>query len=426
MAEVQPFRALRYAPSVDLSTAICPPYDIISPEQQHALHQRSPHNAVHIELAEDGGDRYRRAAEILQRWLHEGVLQRDDSPAFYLYRQQFQHNGQTHHRHILFARLRVEEWERGIVLPHEHTFGAPKEDRLKLLRATHLNTSPVYLLYKDDRRLIVPLLADAAGAPPLAEFRGGDDQTHSLWRFDDSGLTETLSQAFATETLYVADGHHRYETALAYRDERRAAAGAWTGNEPENFALVALTAADDPGLLVLPIHRLTSVEVSLDEVLDRLTRMFELEVMPSPAALLAALAKRGDRVPTFGLAAAQSPDLYLLTLSNSKSADRLLPQDRSSAWRNLDTAIATYAILRHSLGLDEGQMADYNTLRFTEDAGEALEAVRSGRCRYALLLNPVPVSRILAVADAGERMPQKSTFFYPKVPTGLVFNPLEE
>jgi len=415
---------MRYAPNVDLAAAVCPPFDVISPQEQRALHQRSPYNAVRLELAEDGDERYRRAADTLRRWLEVGVLRRDGSPAFYVYRQQFQYSGRTYSRSVLFARLRLEEWEKGVVLPHERTFGAPKEDRLKLLRAARLNTSPVFLLYKDDRRLIQPSLAECMGAPPLVEFSDGDSGGHALWRVDDSRLTDALSLAFAGETLYVADGHHRYETALGYRDERRAVALTWSESEPENFVLAALTAADDPGLLVLPIHRLSNTDVPLAEALDRLARVFEIEAVPSSPALLAALAERGRLGSAFGLATAQPPELYLLALRESEVLADLVPQGGSATWRHLDATIATYTVLRYGLGMDEAQMSDTDSLWFSEDANEVLAAVRDGRCRYALLLNPVPIRRILVIADTGERMPQKSTFFYPKVTTGLVFNPL--
>jgi uncharacterized protein (DUF1015 family) len=422
MSEAVPFRALRYAPEIDLAAAICPPFDVISPEEQHALRGRSPHNAVRIELAEDDGDRYRRAAETLRQWREEGTLRRDDLPAFYAYRQQFQHGGRTYGREMLFARLRLEEWERGVVLPHEQTFGAPKEDRLKLLRATGLNTSPVFLLYRDDQRLIAPLLAEATAGPALTQFEDGGGQSHALWRIDDPERSGGLARALAAERLYVADGHHRYETALAYRDERRAAADAGTGEEPENFALVALTAAADPGLLVLPIHRLAKADVPFQELAGRLGRRFTLEAMSSLSVLETALGERGRTAPAFGLAVADSPDLYLVTPADDDAVDALLPRERSADWRRLDAAIATHAILRDGMGLDEVRMSDITTLWFTEDAGEAVKSVRGGRARYALLLNPVPVPRILDLADAGERMPQKSTFFHPKVPTGLLFN----
>src|SRR2546427_398419 len=425
MADVRPFRAFRYAPGLDLSKAICPPFDIISPEQQRTLHERSPYNAVHIELAYDSnGDRYQRAAEALKHWREDGTLLRDEQPAFYLYDQQFEREAIPSRRRLIFARLRLEPWDRVIALPHEQTFGAPKEDRLRLLRAIRTNTSPVFLIYRDQLARIAPLLEDPASDPPVTGFTG-DGQKHTLRSIDDPRAIETLTSAFEREILYVADGHHRYETALAYRDERRAAVSAWTGEEPENFALVALASSGDRGLLVLPIHRVTAADVPLSEALDRMQGLFSVEKLPSLDLIEGRLAEaRGT--PAFGLASAESDDLYLLTMAEAKTVDRLLPQDRSAAWRNLDYAIANHVILQRVLGLEESQMSDYNTLWFTEDAAEAVRDVRGGRARFALLMNPVPVTRVLDVADAGERMPQKSTFFYPKVPTGLVFNPLED
>ncbi len=304
---------------------------------------------------------------------------------------------------------------------------APKEDRLKLLRATHLNTSPVYLLYRDQARLIGPLVERlATSAERDLRFSTDDGQAHSLWHLSERSIVAELTRCFSGQTLYVADGHHRYETALAYRDEARAAALNWTGDEPENFALAALTASDDPGLLVLPIHRITNAPAPITQARGRLGELFDIETVHSEAAVRSGLAERGRTGPIFGLASAESQELYLLSPVDTKAADRFLPPNRSPAWRQLDYSIANHAILQHCLGLEESQMKDYSMVWFTEDEREAIEAVRSGQARYAVLLNPVPVERILMIADARERMPQKSTFFYPKVPTGLVFNPLED
>jgi uncharacterized protein (DUF1015 family) len=425
MADVRPFRALRYAPNLDLAAAVCPPFDIISPDQQRALHERAPYNAVHIELAMDGdGTRYQLAAETLRRWREDGTLLRDDAPAFYLYDQQFEREGIPYSRRLVFARLRLEPWDKGIVLPHEETFGAPKEDRLRLLRAIHTNTSPVFLIYRDHDRVIEAVFNGTTATAPLADFTGDDGQRHALRRVDDLRTIEALSAAFELETLYIADGHHRYETAIGYRDERRAAARDWTGDEPENFALVALAAAGDPGLLILPIHRVTAAGVSLEEARRRLNRLFRVEPQPSVEALEARLSE--ESAAHFGLLSAESAELYLLSLADPKAVDALLPRDRSTAWRSLDYAIVNHALLRHVLGLEEAQMSDYGTLWFSEDAAEAERDIRSGRARYAVLVNSVPITRVLDIADSGERMPQKSTFFYPKVPTGLVFNPLED
>jgi len=425
MADVRPFRALRYAPNLDLAAALCPPFDIISPGQQRALHERSPYNAVHIELAMDGdGSRYQLAAETMRRWRDDKTLLRDDQPAFYLYDQQFERDGVPYSRRLIFARLRLEPWDKGIVLPHEETFGAPKEDRLRVLRAIHTNTSPVFLIYRDHDSAIAAQLDRPVSAAPVAEFAGDDGQRHALRRIDDPRTLEALSAAFELETLYIADGHHRYETALAYREECRAAASDWTGDEPENFALVALAAAADPGLLILPIHRVSAAGVPLEEVRQRLNGLFRIEPQPSLESLTNRLSSNGPS--HFGLLSAESAEPYLLSVDNAKAVDALLPHDRPAAWRFLDYALVNHAILRHVLGLEEPQMSDYDTLWFTEDAAEAEREVRGGRARYAILVNPVPITRVLDVADSGERMPQKSTFFYPKVPTGLVFNPLED
>jgi uncharacterized protein (DUF1015 family) len=423
VADVRPFRALRYAPHLDFAAAISPPFDVISPDQQRALHERAPYNAVHIELAEtDRGGRYQRAASALHGWLRDGTLQLDEAPAFYLYDQTFERDGKSYTRRLLFARLRLEPWDKGIVLPHEQTFGAPKEDRMRLLRAIRTNTSPVFLIYRDHDQQIDSVLQSSA-ASLVADFTGDDGQQHLLHRLDDPRILDALTAAFEIEVLYIADGHHRYETALAYRDECRAAASAWSGDEPENFAMVALASARDAGLLVLPIHRVTTGGRPLGEALDRLASSFAVEKHTSLESLTSVLAAHRDDT-AFGLISADADELLLLTVKDRSAVDSLLPQERSDAWRSLDYAIANHAILKHGLGLTDEQMSDYETLWFTEDANEAFHDIRSGRARYAVLMNPVAVERVLDVADSGERMPQKSTFFYPKVPTGLVFNPL--
>jgi uncharacterized protein (DUF1015 family) len=429
MAEVHPFRALRYDPGLDLSKAIAPPFDTISPEQQRALHESSPFNAVRIELAEETGPgRYENAAKALADYMEAGYLRRDTMPAFYLYQQSFAHDGREFTRSMLFARLRLRPWSDGVVLPHEQTFGAPKEDRIRNMRATHLNASPVFMLYRDADNRIRQLIGESVlHQLPLAEFEGADGQRHRLTRIDEPGATEEIERAFADETLYIADGHHRYETALGYRDEVRASSDEWTGDEPENFAMVALTAADDPGLLVLPIHRVTEKGDPWPDVSGRLEPMFELRPITGTAAEIeTALKGHAGEQPAIGLVARESPDAFELTIKDGDLVDQALPEDRAPEWRALDYSIANFAVMREGLGLSDEEMADYHALWFTADGNEAVAAVRGGRARYAVLLNPVAPHRVLELADLGERMPQKSTFFYPKVPTGLVFNLLRD
>lgn len=421
MADVRPFRALRYNPELDLAAVVCPPFDTIPPQLQDELYDRSPFNAVRVELAkENGGTRYESAARTLKEWLASGTIRRDAMPAYYLYEQTFPYGDKSYTRRLLFARLRVVPWSEGAVLPHEQTFPKHKQDRLELYRTAKINGSPVFLFYRDNKRRVHDLIDEGEHHElPLAEFEGVDGQHHRLMRIDEPTTIEELERAFAHETLYVADGHHRYETAIMYRDDVKAQRSEWTGDEPENFALVGLVAAADPGMLVLPTHRLTNASVPWSDVQPRLEEIFALEPFSGDAGeLMKALAAKG------ALAIAAPDGTHIATIKNREAVDRLLPQDRSPDWRALDYAVCDYAILRGILSLSDEQTKDQKIVWFTEDAASALRQVREGKATYAIILNPVSVLRVLELADAGERMPQKSTFFYPKVPTGLVFNPL--
>ena len=417
MADVQPLRALRYAPGLDLARAICPPFDTISPEIQQHLYDRSPYNAIRIELAkEDGPGRYENAAAALNTFLRDGTLVRDDEPAFYLHRHSFSAAGKEHTRRVLFARLRVTPWADRVVLPHEQTFGAPIEDRIQNMRATGINASAVFMIFRDASGAIKELLTGAGH--DAVEFPGDGGEHHSLTRIG-GGKSAALHDAFADETLYIADGHHRYETALAFREEVRSRAASWTEDDPANFALVALAAADDPGLVVLPIHRVTNGGDSWDEVLPRITSLFNAVPVPDAAAAVDAA-----DAPAFGFIAKGADSDLLLTVKDQSNVDAALPQDRSPAWRALDYSIANHAIMQTCIGLTPEQMKEYKTVHFTAVAAEATAEVRDGNAKYAVIMNPISASKVLELADAGERMPQKSTFFYPKVPTGLVFNPV--
>ena len=425
MADVAPFRALRYDPSLDLAAVICPPFDTISPEQQAELYARSGHNAVRIELAQTSGPgRYENAATALREWMAANVLRRDSVPSYYLYDQSFPYGDRTYTRQLLFAALRVVPWDAGEVLPHEQTFGAPKEDRIQLMRAAHINGSPIFLFYRDADGRIRDILRDQERQNlPLFEFETADGHRHRLVRIDEPEGVVAVREEFAGETLYIADGHHRYETALAYRDEVRAAAGEWTGDEPENFALVGLVAEDDPGMLVLPIHRITASGADWPTVRARLEELFDLAPTTGDGGDVASIL--ATKPGAFGFAVADAETPFILTPKDRDALDEALPQDRSAGWRSLDYSVCNHAIMRRCLGLTDDQMRDYSTVWFSEDAREAFGQVQGGRARYAVVLNPLPVSRVLEMADAGERMPQKSTFFYPKIPSGLVFNLLE-
>jgi uncharacterized protein (DUF1015 family) len=293
------------------------------------------------------------------------------------------------------------------------------------MRAARVNGSPVFLFYRDDDDYIHGLLsAGEQQQAPVADFATADGQRHRLLRLDEPETIQQLTHAFADETLYIADGHHRYETALAYRDEVKAGAREWRGDEPENFAMVALIDYNDPGMLVLPFHRMTKIETPLETVHDRVEDLFSMSQVLGDAPDLTASLETAGEGTAIGLVTEEG--MYSLKPRDPAAVDALMPGDRAPEWRALDYAIANHVLLQHCLGLSEERMKDYDAVKFTEDAGKAIAAVRTGAASYALIMRPVPVERVLAIADLGERMPQKSTFFYPKVPTGVVFNLLED
>ncbi len=435
MADVRPFRALRYDPAVagDPSRLVAPPYDVIDADEQRRLYAASPYNVVRLEYGEErpddapGRDRYARAAADLRRWREEGVLVLDDRPRFYLYEQEFQDEGRRRRR-ALMAAVRLEPWERGVILPHERTLPKPKEDRLRLLRSVRANISPVFGLYRD-RGALGGLLEPED--PPLLEAATPDGQRHRLFALPQRH-DAAIAQALSERVVYVADGHHRYETALAYRDERRQESERWTGEEPENFVLMALVAADDPGLVVLPAHRLLRPPVTPHDLAPRLSRFFEIEdVTPRSwdgtalLRLLARLAAAGRETVAFGALGLEEQRYHLLRLTSFEAVEPLMPPEKPAVWKRLDVAVLQHAVLKACLGIDESAVAEGEVVSYTEDADQARLAVERGRARLAFLLNPTPVEHILAVADARERLPQKSTYFYPKLATGLVMYPFE-
>lgn len=438
MADVRPFRGLRYRPGVaaNLGELIAPPFDVISPETQRFLLRRHPANVVRLELGEKRAEdtredsRYSRSAATLRQWLTEDVLGVDQKPAFYVHDQEFFRGGQVLRRRSLIARVRLEPWEKGVVRPHEYTMRPPKEDRLQLLRHCRTVFSPVLALYRDPDGRLQAAADQATTATPLAQAREPGGETHTLYSVADEPSIEAIQDLFNDRTLYVADGHHRYETALAYQEEKRAA-GRWTGEEPANFAFMALTAAEDPGLVVLPIHRVICLTTIPDDLPARLEGPFLVEDLGPVRTggllrdALARLSEAGGDGPAY-LAVGPGPSrLRLLRPRDPEALRASLPADAPPAWRALDVSLLQYAVLEGLLGIDVARLARGDALEYTEDGAEALEAVASGRVPLAFLLNATPVEQILAVADAGERMPQKSTFFYPKMATGLVMYPLD-
>jgi uncharacterized protein (DUF1015 family) len=432
MVEVRPFRGIRYNPRLipRLGDVLSPPYDVISPEEQLALHTRSPYNVIRLEWglaqagAHDAGDVYLRAAQYLEAWLREGVLMREERPAFYLHEHVFSLQGAQRRRLGLWAAVRLHAWEEHIVRPHEETTPRPVDDRLRLLRATRTNISPVFGLYKDERGALAALLHRAARERPTLEAET-DGARHRLWAITEPAVHEEVRRALGASAIYIADGHHRYTAALAYREERSAAAAGTTGQEAWRYVLMSLTALEDPGLAILPLHRLLRLPTEAQrQALAGALASFSLEErrVEGPRgeiarAIVDELARRGQEGPSFALWGwTPGRVLFLRPRTEAVRAPHGPPP--------LDSVLLQQLVLGNVYASAQAA-TDARDLAYTPWAEEALQAVERGEYALAFLLNPVPPRTLTAYADAGERFPPKTTYFYPKVPTGLVLHPLD-
>lgn len=427
MADVRPFRALRYDPArVDPALTIAPPYDVISPALQADLYTRSPHNIIRIEYGEQSendtptNSRYTRAADDISAWRDADVLRRENIPALYHYRLRFEWDSKHYERDHIFGIVRLEEWSKGVVKPHEHTLSGPKQDRLELLRATRTQVSPVYCLYQPREATKTPRLTGDI----LYDF-DADGQNHTLSAITAERDITALHALFAESDFYIADGHHRYETALAYRDECRAASSNWTGDEPENFVLMAMTDAADPGLLVLPTHRLVHRPLQ-PKALDRIRLLFEMQDIGGAGDdVIGRIDKTPADTTAFVAIGLEPGRAHLLTLRDRSAAEASMPGSESAPWKRLDVNVLQFAILQSAFGIDEFALKAGGAVSYIQSPDEAAAAVVAGTASAAFLLNATPVYQIIAVSDVNGRMPQKSTYFYPKLPTGLVLNALD-
>jgi uncharacterized protein (DUF1015 family) len=446
MPEIRPFRAWRYDTerAGDLGSLIAPPYDVISPEQQRALYERNPYNVVRLELAApEASDpegrageslRHARAHATLQQWKEEGILRKDSEPAFYLYRQTFQHGGESFERRSLLANVRLSSWSSGSILPHERTLAAPRAERLALLRAVNANVSPIWALYEDYGRHIAHAIDTAIAAEPemtVDSATADDGVAHSISPITARPAVDAIRRALLEHPLFIADGHHRYETALAYRDEALIGAGPRDVG-PRDFVMMVLTAVDDPGLVILPTHRLIH-DLSADQLaqlpsaLDRYFTVTRVDAPPAPDDLpklierLLASPGTGEPANRFALMGAEPGRVLVLTPRDLSVAG--VPPAPELA--SLDAWLAQSLVLEKCLGITAGQLERQTFLTYTRDAREAGQSVAQGKEQLALFLAATPVGQLLAVARAGAVMPQKSTYFHPKPATGLALRLLE-
>lgn len=427
---VRPFRALRYdLGRVQAADVVAPPYDVIDEPHRQQLLGRSAYNVVRLTLPGTGDEA--EAGETLARWIDEGILIREPRPsAWWLEQEATGPDGVRRSRSGLITTVRVDAYGEGAVRPHERTLDGPKAGRLALMRAVGANLSPIFAIYDDAARgvttLVDALLVDTT---PLLDVRDRDGTDHRLWRIDDEEVLAAISRSLSDLPLVIADGHHRYETAMTYRAERRAADGDPPGEQPYDFAPVYLANRCDPGLEPFATHRvITGIDPALhDGLAARLSDWDAVRVGGDVEALERALAAAPRDRAAFGLWPGAPDAGVLLTLRDPATALEAMP-DVSDATRALDVAVIGTLVLDHVLGLDAGTVAITDRIRYRRRAVEAAEAVAAepAASAVALLLRAPTVAEVEAVAAAGETMPQKSTYFFPKLLDGLVFHPLAD
>jgi uncharacterized protein (DUF1015 family) len=426
MADVRPFNALHYdlGKVGALDAVASPPYDVIDAAGRARLLERSPYNAVAIDLpkpfdpadpaAGEEGDPYERAARTIDAWRAEGALVQDEEPTIWALTQDYTApDGSSHSRHAILARVRVEDYESGTVRPHERTHPGPLLDRLELTRATGYNLSPIFSLSTEDAW---PLVEPALAGEPWGEARDEAGTVNRVWRVADREVHAAVSERLAGSELLIADGHHRYETARAYRDEVG-------GEGPHNYTLMALTGLDDPGLTVFPTHRLLSGFAEDPERRRRLAggirELFEVSEVGEddldPAG--------EDGVGVFGLYDDFHKQAFRLRLRDTAELDRLLA-GKPEAYRRLDSAILETLVLEGLAGMSEEDITERRGLEYAKSIPDALALLGGGGFDVAFILRPVPIEQVRAVAATDENMPPKSTYFFPKVMTGIAFSPV--
>lgn len=426
MAEIKPFRALRFDTQAagDIRELTCPPYDIISEQQRQQYLSVNEHNVVRLELPK-GENPYGEAGKLLQQWQDEGILKRDQEDGLYIYEEEFEAHGRRMRVKGVICRVKVEEFSKGVVLPHEETLSKAKTDRLNLMKATFCNFSQIYSLYMDETHSTQQKIDRLSQGEPQVEMEDGSGVVHRLWVVTDPEAIEDICGDFKERKLYIADGHHRYETALNFRNYCREQ-GISKEGDAVDYIMMMLVDMEHEGLVVFPTHRLVRNLASFDQeavkrACEEYFKVEEKEGIDSMEAQLDALYQQGKKA--FGFYTG-GDRWTLLTLKSMEAVRALLP-GASAATQGLDVTVLHSLVLEKIFGIDKENMAQQINLTYTREFKEAVESVRKGDSQCAFILNPTRVTEIRDVAAAGEKMPQKSTYFYPKLITGLVINQIE-
>lgn len=431
MANIIPFRGVLYNPAKvsDVSRVVAPPYDVIDAALQNALHARHPHNVIRLELGLDepkdgpAQNRYTRAAALLKDWMAGGVLQRERQPAIYPYTIEYRSPSDESGTPLktlkgFFSTVELEEFGTGKIYPHENTRAAAKTDRLNLLEACGANFSAIFSLFSDPKGTTIRLIDKSVNVDkPRFDFKDDEGFRQRLWAITDRAVLNEIITFMKSTPLFIADGHHRYETALNYRRARRERAGTTRDAQPYDAVLMLFASLEDPGLTVLPTHRVLTTPVPpLADIKRLLGEAFDFDEIP-PKQFLHTLRSRGQTAPVFGLALGGAASPWLLSVKPGHRS-----QAGASERDKLDVSLLQTLVMNKLCPKE----SDQHALLYTKDDHEALDLVARGTATAALLLNPTKVSEVRAVAAGGERMPHKSTYFFPKPLTGLVMNVMED
>jgi uncharacterized protein (DUF1015 family) len=439
MAEVYPFRGVLYSPAgiTDMAQVVTPPYDVITPREQEAFYQRHANNVIRLILGKaqpgDAGptDVHTRAAGYFQEWMETKVLVRDDVPAFYVTSVSFTMGEKRLSRYGVIGCVRLEPFEKGIVLPHERTFSKVKTERLQLMQACHTNFSPIFGLYADSNGILKCLAEVDRSQTPDFDFMDDQGLGHKLWRITDKKIQDHITSALSDQCIYIADGHHRYETALNYRNWVRDNTPGFDDNHPANFVMMSLSSMNDPGMVILPAHRLLK-DVPLeaaDTFIDKAKAYFEILSFSTEAGMSqaldafdATLAAHADR-NAIGLYIKHQSALNVLILKNG-IMKQMYTDELPEALRDLDVTVLTRLLMMELLGFDQNRLDDAAKIGYAITTQAAVQAVQEGQAEIAFILNPTKIEQVQKVSRQGLIMPRKSTYFYPKVGSGLVINPL--
>ena len=441
MAVVVPFKGVLYNLEKidDFSKVTAPPYDIISPEQQERYYKNSPHNVIRLILGKQSPDdsnsdnRYTRGANFFNKWQEESILKRDTEPSFYFYHQEFSgQGGERVARDGFVGLVRLEDKDKGVVIPHEKTLDKPKADRLKLMEACQTNFSAIFSLYSDAEDLINQMLKKVIDDVPLLEVTDEDKTLHQLWRVSQRNVLKEVTLRLKDSPLFIADGHHRYETALNYRNLELKKYPQSTGKESYNYVMMYLTSMEDEGLVIMPYHRViknlkgfdfASFENKLKDFFKIKTFAFNQEnQMQVWNEFNKQLEENGKKLPAFGMYGYGQNCYHLLVLKREEFLSLTGDEEGSASLKKLDVNVIESIIFKKVLGITSNDFQQQQNITYVHNGMEGLELVQTKGYQLAFLLNPTKSSEIQDIASRGETMPQKSTFFYPKLLSGLVIN----